>query len=314
MKMKRYGITSMLCGAALFFGAVNATNVSSVQDSNKLGGGVTRTSMLELPLIEEEHIERTESLSYSFQHGESSIDLTQGAVIGFADESAFGKAKNLAQLVSRVKNTNKINGVSALFLAYWSDIRVIGDGNSNPYINNVMNYLDDYATFYAWSNEDLIPCTVSLDGSYVSLIPLQQKVMQCKGNVYYRNLNEDISANIEYSAVLDLFKNVVGKPAESFLSLKEPILALWDKNTEENTDKFFNSELTAYCYKKLGIISQDINCSNVIPAELSSAAGSHDVLNGLAGSDTLLNTFKYDDPLTTECCGMFKNLIKKIKK
>lgn len=305
--MNKSKTISMFCGAVLLFGSANAMDTAPVQNPDGLGEDTAQVLPVTATDFEENY---ASSLTYSFQYDDADVVLKQGAVISVAEDTAFGKAKNIAQIVSRVKNSNKINAVSPLFLAHWSDISTIGEGNSNPYIGNAMASLKDYSVFYAWSSDKVIPCTVSLDFGYVSLLPLEQKIMQSKGNVYYRNLNDDISDSINYEDILALFKDVVGRPAEAFTSLKEPIFALLDKNTEERTDKFFNSELTAYCYKKLGIISQDINCSNIIPAELSSSAGSRDILNGLAGSDTLLHSFKYVDPLYTQCCGIFKNLKK----
>lgn len=287
--MNKRNFFSFFLSTAMTLGSVNAMELQHPDNSQNSSSNTPANSVENLNPV-------NEVLSYSFRspYTQENATIQQGAILLSSRSGIIGSVSTATNYLSGVFNPNNVNDASPIVLAHWKDLQNLQ--STNQYFGNAMRSLRDRAIFYNWEDNDIIPCVVSLSGynvslgdSFVSLIPLDQKILSSNGSVFYRNLNNDVSDNISYNLILDVLADVVGKPSEDFRSLKEVFFAPLDKNTEENTEKFFNSELAAYFYKVLGLIDSNTNCSNVVPPELSSGAGSRDLLyNIAAGIDTPL--------------------------
>lgn len=272
--------------ATLLFGSVNAMDI---QKPTELDKNPAQNSSEVVTSI-------NNGLSYAIKspYTQANEIIRQGAVFLGSRDGIIGAIGTVSGTVGGNFNPNNINDASPIALVYWKDLKNLQ--SQNQYFNVAIRSLQDRSVFSAWKDNDLIPCVVALNGynvsirnSYVSLTPLDQKLSSYEGSVFYRNLNENVSNSIRYDALLDVLSDVIGKPSEDFSTIKEVFNAALDRNLEERTDKFFNSELTAYFYKKLGLIDSTINCSNVIPAELSSNNGFKDILSNIATrTDTIL--------------------------
>lgn len=269
--------------AALLFGSVNAMTPQNTQNSLQSSSQNTPISSTEISN------QSNEGLSYSLKspYTQANEIIRQGAVLLGSQNGVIGTVKAAAGCFSGNMNPNNITDANPIVLAYWKDLQNLQ--SSNQFFSVAIRSLQDRSVFCAWKDEDLIPFALSLNGynvsignSYVSLIPLDQKLSSFDGSMFYRNLNEEVANGIKYEALLDVLSDVVGKPSENFSTIKEVFMASLDRNLEEKTDRFFNSELTAYFYKKLGLIDKNVNCSNVIPAEFSSFGGLQDILNNIA--------------------------------
>ncbi|MDR0753530.1 MAG: hypothetical protein LBE95_02605 [Holosporaceae bacterium] len=159
-------------------------------------------------------------------------------------------------------------------------------------------------------NEILMPFVLEASGSidtvlrgvypHVQARPLDISLKKYDGAVYQRSIQIDIP--LQYSR--DFLETHLGRSYESLGTLSELLRSAEHRNTVENTDKVFCSELCALFYR--GVIDTSLegdeffqgrrelygNVSNIIPEQFCSQIGDLDLLLGIAGSEITLKGTK----------------------
>jgi len=125
-------------------------------------------------------------------------------------------------------------------------------------------------------------------------------VKNYEGNLYIRELFQDVPVDTGYNAVM----KYIGTPYEKHLL--NLVKAMMGKNKIEDRSSLFCSEFDSIVLKDLGIVDPNVNASNVIPELLSAKAGPYDLLKGKAYDDVPLKldyTFVEKDMDGENCCG-----------
>lgn len=253
-------------------------------------------------------------------NSQETITAFQLAIMNFHKRS-FASAFNLVeQNGSNINNPFSItnNGILVLIRQEDKDAFMIRLAQSqNPNAQWEARYIE--RQFNTWNGGPVVPFVLCIGRGAgrepsVTLRLLDTLLREGTSDVYIRNLDRDTRQELQYGNILDALVTVIGRPAESLATAQEPILAAADRNPVENTTRLFPSELTAYFLKTVGVLGEEINSSNVIPAELSSGAGEYDLLRGKADEDKLILS-RVEVADLGGCCGMlFSTLMNFIRR
>jgi len=132
----------------------------------------------------------------------------------------------------------------------------------------------------------------------VHLYYFPDRIRDYAGNVFIRPLNLDVQITQADTRLFILEE--LGRLYTSFLQPKELILSPQHLNTPHDAERVFCSEEVAYFFQRFGFISEDIVAANVIPEDLSSAAGDADVIKSLMQKEITLKITTKINPLEQE--------------
>jgi hypothetical protein len=140
-------------------------------------------------------------------------------------------------------------------------------------------------------NKIMLPFVVEADGSasevvrgvlpHVRVRPLQNRLTDYDGNIYIRPVHRSIDQPISRA----FLEKHLGRQYETLSTAMELIGSVININTKPNEERTFCSELVTMFYKDAGIIPGNVLANNIIPEELSSWAGVHDILSSRAMDD-----------------------------